>query len=418
MCERLYRKIKELECESNLYLSNNKALFESIYQLLREGVPSIPSACYVDDKVADRETNRYVLTKYIYDADDIIYKVEAHSKVTLEKETNLTGKLLDEEYLTDNEVEDIHKGDNYNVLDSVQIYVAHNHFEHVWNEHTMQYFLSCYHDEQNLKIHTHLLEKEEFGYDIQIELFEVPRTPEKMLLVASHLSKIREALQCGPFMHFFLSKTHVQENSFAKFIIRRNEVIYLLKKNDYVLVILSVHYVDMHDRCIVLGVCKNIHATTKSMDLHGHLDFSFYADFPAHLVTSELFVYEGGDDDGDEGDCRNYDPCRGGSGHADRGEAGEGGEGGGSNVANLANLADLAAPPDRGPPPRCSAQAQTTAPNVGFVAIKMDAKLFTGCKDFSELIHISSRVSHIIVSFRDFLNNAVVLYRMRRRRAI
>ncbi|CAG9475732.1 conserved Plasmodium protein, unknown function [Plasmodium vivax] len=391
MCERLYGKIKELECESNLYLSNNKALFESIHQLLREGVPSIPSACYVDDKVADRETNRYVLTKYIYDADDIIYKVEAHSKVTLEKQTSLTVKLLDEEYLTDNEVEDIYKGDNYNVLDSVQIYVAHSHFEHVWNEHTMEYFLSCYHDEQNLKIHTHLLEKEEFGYDIQIELFEVPRTPEKMLLVASHLSKIREALQCGPFMHFFLSKTHVQENSFAKFIIRRNEVIYVLKKNDYVLVILSVHYVDRHDRCIVLGVCKNIHATTKSMDLHGHLDFSFYADFPAHLVPSELFVYEGGEGDG-EGDRRNYDPCRGGSGHAGSGEAGEETAGGGANVA--------------------------APPNVGFVAIKMDAKLFDGCKDFSELIQISSRVSHIIVSFRDFLNNAVVLYRMRRRRAV
>ncbi|KJP86140.1 hypothetical protein AK88_04191 [Plasmodium fragile] len=402
MCERLYRKIKELECESNLYLSNNKVLFESIHQLLREGVPSIPSACYVDDKLADRETNRYVLTKYIYDADDIIYKVEAHSKVTLEKEANLTERLLDEEYLTDNEVEDMHKGDNYNVLDSVQIYVAHSHFEHIWNEHTMQYFLSCYHDEQNLKIHTHLLEKEEFGYDLQIELFEVPRTPEKMLLVASHLSKIREALQCGPCMHFFLSKTHVQENSFTKFIIRRNEVIYLLKKNDYVLVILSVHYVDMHDRCIVLGVCKNIHATTKSMDLHGHLDFSFYADFPAHLVPSELFVYEVGD----EGDSRNYDPCRGRSGDADGGEADDGGG------------ANLPAAPDPCRPPRCSSQAQTTIPNVGFVAIKMDAKLFAGCKDFSELIHISSRVSHIIVSFRDFLNNAVVLYRMRRRRAV
>ncbi|GAB68408.1 hypothetical protein PCYB_132820, partial [Plasmodium cynomolgi strain B] len=414
MSERLYRKIKELECESNLYLSNNKALFESIHQLLREGVPSIPSACYVDDKLADRETNRYVLTKYIYDADDIIYKVEAHSKVTLEKETNLTGKLLDEEYLTDNEVEDMHKGDNYNVLDSVQIYVAHSHFEHVWNEHTMQYFLSCYHDEQNLKIHTHLLEKEEFGYDIQIELFEVPRTPGKMLLVASHLSKIREALQCGPFMHFFLSKTHEQENSFAKFIIRRNEVIYLLKKNDYVLVVLSVHYVDRHDRCIALGVCKNIHATTKSMDLHGHLDFSFYADFPAHLVPSELFVYEGGvdgdeggegdeGDKGDKGDSSNYDPCRGGSAHMDKGEAGEGG---GAYLAAI-RVADSAAPPDPCSPPRRSGQAETTAPNVGFVAIKMDAKLFSGCKDFSELIQISSRVSHIIVSFRDFLNNAV-----------
>ncbi|ANQ10437.1 Uncharacterized protein PCOAH_00048370 [Plasmodium coatneyi] len=395
MCERLYRKIKELECESNLYLSNNKALFESILQLLREGVPSIPSACYVDDKVADRETNRYVLTKYIYDVDGIIYKVEAHSKVTLEKETNATVKLLDEEYLTVNEVEDIYKGDNYNVLDSVQIYVAHSHFEHVWNEHTMQYFLSCYHDEQNLKIHTHLLEKEEFGYDIQIELFEVPRTPEKMLLVASHLSKIREALLCGPFMHFFLSKTHVQENSFTKFIIRRNEVIYLLKKNDYVLVILSVHYVDRHDRCIVLGVCKNIHATTKSMDLHGHLDFSFYADFPAHLVPAELFVYAGADD----GDGSNYDPCGEVNGHAD-------------------SDAKLADPPDPCHPPRHSAHVESTAPNVGFVAIKMDAKLFSSCKDFSELIQISSRVSHIIVSFRDFLNNAVVLYRMRRRRAL
>ncbi|CAA9990318.1 conserved Plasmodium protein, unknown function [Plasmodium knowlesi strain H] len=395
MCERLYRKIKELECESNLYLSNNKALFESIHQLLREGVPSIPSACYVDDKVADRETNRYVLTKYIYDADGIIYKVEAHSKVTLEKETNATQKFLDEEYLTDNEVEDMYKEDQYNVLDSVQIYVAHSHFEHVWNEHTMQYFLSCYHDEQNLKIHTHILEKEEFGYDIQIELFEVPRTPEKMLLVANHLSKIREALQCGPFMHFFLSNIHVQENSFTKFIIRRNEVIYLLKKNDYVLVILSVHYVDKHDRCIVLGVCKSIHATTKSMDLHGHLDFSFYSDFPAHLVPSELFVYEGTDN----GDSCNYDTCMEGSDNTDSG-------------VNLDATSDPCYLPQR------SEQTQTTSPNVGFVAIKMDAKLFAGCKDFSELIQISSRVSHIIVSFRDFLNNAAVLYRMRRRRAV
>ncbi|CRH03847.1 conserved Plasmodium protein, unknown function [Plasmodium relictum] len=455
MCERLYKKIKSIECESNLYISNNKVLFETIYNLIREGVP-IPSAYYINDHIVDRETERYVLTKYIYDIDDIIYKVEAHSKIKLEKSVNLRVKYIEEEYLKDYEVENFYKEDKYNVLDSLQIYISHNHFEKIWNEFTIPYFLSCYHDEENFKIHTHILEKEEFGYDLQIELYEIPDNPIKTFLVANHLSKIREALQCGPLMHFFLTKTNTQENSFEKFIIRKNEVIFILKKNDYLLAVISIHYEDEYDKYIALGLCKNIHLTTKTMDLSGNLDCSFYTHFPSHLITSEFFVYENLDKDNyekekkdvlgkknsknikntrkfnedsfneedkekikneikekvfneekEEYDKKNLDKEKKCNNLAYEEEINreyicEDETGNISDNLNEVNKIDE--------------EKEMKVPNVGFISLRMDIQLFNNCKDFSELIQVSSRISHIIVSFRDFLNNSLVLYRIKQRR--
>ncbi|SOV83028.1 conserved Plasmodium protein, unknown function [Plasmodium sp. gorilla clade G3] len=495
MSERLYKKIKSMECESNLYISNNKVLFESIYNLINKGVP-VPSIYYTNNKIVDKETDRYVVTKYIYDVDDIIYKLEAHSKINLEKFINLKIKCLEEEYLKDNEVEDSYKDDKYNQLDSLQIYVSHTHFDYIWNEYTMQYFLSCYHDEDNLKIHTHILEKEEFGYDLQIELYEIPTNPMQAFQIASHLSKIREALQCGPLMHFFLTKTNITENIFEKFIIRKNEVIFILKKSDYLLVLISIHFVDSYDQFIILGLCKNIHLTNKSMDLSGNLDCSFYTDFPSHLITSEFFVYnyeddshnyeqvkrEGTEDNEDidmddknkvdidyknkvdiddknnvdmddkkniymddkkniymddkkniymddkkniyMDDKKNVDMER----MHNMNSSG--------NIINSANInveKNITNEEDNTSKKyhketwkdyinnsfdenKIDDGIKLKVPNIGFISLKMDIKLFNACKDFSELIQISSRISHIIVSFRDFLNNSLILHRIKTRR--
>ncbi|CRG95809.1 conserved Plasmodium protein, unknown function [Plasmodium gallinaceum] len=449
MCERLYKKIKSIECESNLYISNNKVLFETIYNLIKEGVP-IPSAYYINDHIVDKETERYVLTKYIYDVDDIIYKVEAHSKIKLEKSVNLRVKFIEKEYLKDYEVEDFYKEDKYNILDSLQIYVSHNHFEKIWNESTIPYFLSCYHDEENFKIHTHILEKDEFGYDLQIELYEIPDNPIKTFLVANHLSKIREALQCGPLMHFFLTKTNIQENSFEKFIIRKNEVIFILKKNDYLLAVISIHYEDEYDKYIVLGLCKNIHLTTKTMDLTGNLDCSFYTDFPSHLITPEFFVYNNLDRDNYEKE-KSYLSWSNNSSHIKNtykfnenhfkkedkekideqikekldNEEQEDNKNNTDTEKKCNNFIDKKKnnkeyicddkSGDISDNQICE-EKEMKVPNVGFISLRMDTQLFNNCRDFSELIQISSRISHIIVSFRDFLNNSLVLYRIKQRR--
>ncbi|KYN95902.1 hypothetical protein PGSY75_1430500 [Plasmodium gaboni] len=447
MSERLYKKIKSMECESNLYISNNKVLFESIYNLINNGVP-IPSIYYTNNKIVDKETDRYVVTKYIYDVDDIIYKLEAHSKINLEKSINLKIQCLEEEYLKDNEVEDSYKDDKYNQLDSLQIYVSHTHFDYIWNEYTMPYFLSCYHDEDNFKIHTHILEKEEFGYDLQIELYEIPTNPMQAFQIASHLSKIREALQCGPLMHFFLSKTNSTENIFEKFIIRKNEVIFILKKSDYLLVLISIHFVDSYDQFFILGLCKNIHLTNKSMDLSGNLDCSFYTDFPSHLITSEFFVYNY------EEDMHNYEQDK----NVDMDDNKNVDMDDNKNVdmddnknvdmekiynmnrsdniikpistnieKNIINEEDNSTKNDdketwKGyinnsfDENKIGEEIKLKVPNIGFISLKMDIKLFNGCKDFSELIQISSRISHIIVSFRDFLNNSLILHRIKTRR--
>ncbi|KAI4835717.1 hypothetical protein MKS88_004933 [Plasmodium brasilianum] len=438
MCERLYRKIKDSECGSNLYITNNKVLFDSVYKLIKEGVP-MPCGYYVNEKIVNRETDRYVLTKYIYDVDDIIYKVEAHSKVNLEKTTNLRVKCLEQSYLKDNEVEDLYKYDTYNQLDSIQIYVSHNNFSYIWNEYTMQYFLSCYHDEHNLKIHTHILEKEQYGYDLQIELYEIPNDPIKAFLVASHLSKIREALQCSPLMHFFLTRTNTSENAFEKIIIRKNEIIYLFKNCGHILVIISIHYEHTYDKCIVLGLCKNIHITTKTMDLCENLDCSFYTDFPSHLITSELFVYSNDNDKDNNSDMHNYGVERENQmiysiwtgkkeKHNQINTYKDVYQGEHTTTDTNAhyiekNLNDEKE--DKGKSKQANSNENVKAesnnklkiPNVGFISLKMDAKLFTSCKDFSELIQLSSRISHIVVSFREYLNNSLVLYRIKRRRA-
>ncbi|CZU00002.1 hypothetical protein PFAG_05378 [Plasmodium falciparum Santa Lucia] len=440
MSERLYKKIKSMECESNLYISNNKVLFESIYNLINKGVP-VPSIYYTNNKIVDKETDRYVVTKYIYDVDDIIYKLEAHSKINLEKFKNIKIKCLEEEYLKDNEVEDSYKDDKYNQLDSLQIYVSHTHFDYIWNEYTMQYFLSCYHDEDNLKIHTHILEKEEFGYDLQIELYEIPTNPMQAFQIASHLSKIREALQCGPLMHFFLTKTNITENIFEKFIIRKNEVIFILKKNDYLLVLISIHFVDSYDQFIILGLCKNIHLTNKSMDLSGNLDCSFYTDFPSHLITSEFFIYNYEDDmhnyeqnkregtedneDIDMDHNKNVDMERmhsmNSSGNIIINSSSINIE---KNITNEENIETKKYQKETWKDyinnsfdeNKIDDEIKLKVPNIGFISLKMDIKLFNACKDFSELIQISSRISHIIVSFRDFLKNSLILHRIKTRR--
>lgn len=466
MCERLYKKIKDVECESNLYISNNKVLFETIYNLINEGVP-IPSAYYINEKLIDKETKRYVLTKYIYDVDGIIYKVEAHTKMQLEKDMNLREQVMEEIYLKNGEVEDSYAEDKYNALDSLQIYVSHPNFDSIWNDSTMTYFINCYHDEHNYKILTHILEKEELGYDLQIELFEIPQNPVQTFLVANHLSKIREALQCGPLMHFLFTKTNISEDAFEKIKIRQNEIIYILKKRDYLLVVISIHYDDEYDKYLALGLCKNIHFTTKTMDLSGNLDCSFYADFPSHLITPDHFEYDkemdkdnyakekrclfkrrvvkegnknkqiekqpGNDEDMVEREEREkwgeweesskerkYDRDNSINSHS-------------SNSSDDSSISEKYEKEDetedkneneeekkgngdtRNETSETNEEEQKT-PNVGFMALKMDIKLFNNCKDFSELIQISSRTSNIIVSFRDFLNNSLVLYRIKQRR--
>lgn len=471
MCERLYRKIKDVECESNLYISNNKVLFETIYNLINEGVP-VPSAYYINEKLIDKETERYVLTKYIYDVDGIIYKVEAHTKMHLEKEINLREQVMEEIYLKNGEVEDSYAEDKYNALDSLQIYVFHPKFESIWNDSTMTYFINCYHDEHNYKILTHILEKEEFGYDLQIELFEIPRNPVQTFLVANHLSKIREALQCGPLMHFLFTKTNIQEDAFEKIKIRQNEIIYILKKRDYLLVVISIHYDDEYDKYLALGLCKNIHFTTKTMDLSGNLDCSFYADFPSHLITSEHFEYnkemdkdnyakekrylfkrpvmrEGNKNKKTEKQHGNLENKEGREerGEGEEGEDGEEGQkeskydrdnsiGSHSSSSSSSDESSVSGKYEKEEMTKDknenegakeenddmrrgnneTNEEEQKIPNVGFMALKMDVKLFNSCKDFSELIQISSRTSNIIVSFRDFLNNSLVLYRIKQRR--
>ncbi|SBS97507.1 conserved Plasmodium protein, unknown function, partial [Plasmodium ovale curtisi] len=367
MCDRLYNYIRGAELESNLCISNNRALFVSIYDLMREGVP-IPSSYYINEKIVDRETDRYIMTKYIYDIDDIIYKIEAHSKIKLKKENNIIIEYIEENYIQKNEIENIYIEDKYNKLDSIQIYISYNKFSDIWNLNTMQYFLNCYNDNNYFKIHTHILNKEESGYNLQIELYEIPTNPLKIFIIANHLSKIREALLCCPFMYFFLEKIKSCENIFEKMIIRKNEIIFTFKKNDYIIIIISIHYENIYDKFIILGLCKNIHTIMKTLDLSGNLDCSFYEDFPSHLIPLDLFVYNNNYID-------NYT----------------------FETTNGKN--------------------STKIPNVGFLSLKMDLHLFSNCNDFSELIKISSKVSHIIVSFRDFLNNALVLYRIKRRRA-
>ncbi|CDU84995.1 hypothetical protein YYC_03139 [Plasmodium yoelii 17X] len=399
MCEVLYKKIKETECESNLHVSNNKILFDWIYKVIKDGIP-VPSSYYSNEKIVDKETNRYVLTEYIYDADNIIYKVEAHTKIKLEKIVNARVKCLEEEYLINNEVEKLYLDDKYNELDSIQIYISYNNFSNVWNEDTMQYFIKCYND-NTFKTHIHILEKEEFGYDLQIELYEIPKNPIQSFLTSNHLSRIREALLSGPFMHFFLTKINLSENILQKFIIRKNEVIYITKIDSCILIIISIHYQDIYDKYIVLGLCKNIHLVTKTMDLSGNLDCTFYSNFPSHLISPDLFIYDANED------RDNYDAAvveRGKKeGNGENGENDENGKNGESdeNGKNGENEED-----DR-----------PKFPNVGFMSIKVDVKLFNNCKEFSELIKIASRISHIIVSFREFLNNSLVLYRIKQRRS-
>ncbi|CAD2093313.1 conserved Plasmodium protein, unknown function [Plasmodium vinckei brucechwatti] len=412
MCDVLYKKIKETECESNLHVSNNKVLFDWIYKVIKDGIP-VPSSYYSNEKIVDKETNRYVLTEYIYDADNIIYKVEAHTKIKLEKIINMRVKCVEEEYLINNEVEKLYLDDKYNELDSIQIYISYNNFSNVWNEHTMEYFVKCYND-NNFKTHIHILEKEEFGYDLQIELYEIPKDPIKSFLISNHLSRIREALLSGPFMHFFLTKINLSENIFQKFIIRKNEVIYITKIDDCVFIIISIHYQDIYDKYIVLGLCKNIHFVTKTMDLSGNLDCTFYSNFPSHLISSDLFVYN------ESEDRNNYDNI------IIEGDTKK-------NVETVENVENGETFEENGPPykqshtpsPACEDEEMhcyeendaSKIPNVGFISIKVDVKLFSNCKEFSELIKIASRVSHIIVSFREFLNNSLVLYRIKQRRS-
>ncbi|SCM04246.1 conserved Plasmodium protein, unknown function [Plasmodium chabaudi chabaudi] len=400
MCEVLYKKIKETECESNLHVSNNKVLFDWIYKVIKDGIP-VPSSYYSNEKIVDKETNRYVLTEYIYDADNIIYKVEAHTKIKLEKIINMRVKCVEEEYLINSEVEKLYLEDKYNELDSIQIYISYNNFSNVWNEHTMEYFIKCYSD-NNFKTHIHILEKEEFGYDLQIELYEIPKDPIKSFLISNHLSRIREALLSGPFMHFFLTKINLSENLFQKFIIRKNEVIYIAKIDDCVFIIISIHYQDIYDKYIVLGLCKNIHFVTKTMDLSGNLDCTFYSNFPSHLISSDLFVYNETEDRSNYGSHKSSEV----------------------NVENAENGEDAeenASPYKQShtPSATCEDEENDTPkiPNVGFISIKVDVKLFSNCKEFSELIKIASRISHIIVSFREFLNNSLVLYRIKQRRS-
>lgn len=490
MCERLYSKIKDIECESNLYISNNKVLFETIFNLINGGVP-VPSAYYINEKLIDKETKRYVLTKYIYDVDGIIYKVEAHTKMQLERAIKLRERIIEANYLRDGEVEDSYAEDKYNALDSLQIYVSHPNFENIWNDSTMTYFINCYHDEHNYKILTHILEKEELGYDLQIELFEIPQNPVQSFLVANHLSKIREALQCGPLMHFLFTKTNIPEDAFDKMRIRQNEIIYILKKSDYLVVVISIHYDDEFDKYIALGLCKNIHFTTKTMDLSGNLDCTFYADFPSHIITSEHFSYDKNIDKdnytkekrcsfkrlhwkkgakkSDKHERKNnqsdfskreeekqlqqhdtnmtehltenvteqqkkdthYENVRFGDPITDNSSSSSStssstssscGSSSGSDeyeretVMQGSNDASENMQNSNCDAPTGEEDEGDKAPNVGFMALKMDIKLFNGCKDFSELIQIASRTSNIIVSFRDFLNNALILYRINQRR--
>ncbi|SCM10520.1 conserved Plasmodium protein, unknown function [Plasmodium chabaudi adami] len=404
MCEVLYKKIKETECESNLHVSNNKVLFDWIYKVIKDGIP-VPSSYYSNEKIVDKETNRYVLTEYIYDADNIIYKVEAHTKIKLEKIINMRVKCVEEEYLINSEVEKLYLEDKYNELDSIQIYISYNNFSNVWNEHTMEYFIKCYSD-NNFKTHIHILEKEEFGYDLQIELYEIPKDPIKSFLISNHLSRIREALLSGPFMHFFLTKINLSENLFQKFIIRKNEVIYIAKIDDCVFIIISIHYQDIYDKYIVLGLCKNIHFVTKTMDLSGNLDCTFYSNFPSHLISSDLFIYN------ESEDRSNYGSIIIEEGIHKSSEV---------NVENGEDTEENASPYKQShtPSATCEDEENDTPkiPNVGFISIKVDVKLFSNCKEFSELIKIASRISHIIVSFREFLNNSLVLYRIKQRRS-
>ncbi|SCM02173.1 conserved Plasmodium protein, unknown function [Plasmodium chabaudi chabaudi] len=403
MCEVLYKKIKETECESNLHVSNNKVLFDWIYKVIKDGIP-VPSSYYSNEKIVDKETNRYVLTEYIYDADNIIYKVEAHTKIKLEKIINMRVKCVEEEYLINSEVEKLYLEDKYNELDSIQIYISYNNFSNVWNEHTMEYFIKCYSD-NNFKTHIHILEKEEFGYDLQIELYEIPKDPIKSFLISNHLSRIREALLSGPFMHFFLTKINLSENLFQKFIIRKNEVIYIAKIDDCVFIIISIHYQDIYDKYIVLGLCKNIHFVTKTMDLSGNLDCTFYSNFPSHLISSDLFVYN------ESEDRSNYGSHKSSEVNGENAEDAENGEGAEENASPYKQ--------SHTPSATCEDEENDTPkiPNVGFISIKVDVKLFSNCKEFSELIKIASRISHIIVSFREFLNNSLVLYRIKQRRS-
>lgn len=154
-------------------------------------------------------------------------------------------------------------------------------------------------------------------------------------------------------------------------------------------------------------LCKNIHFVTKTMDLSGNLDCTFYSNFPSHLISSDLFIYNKNEDK------NNYDTviieCDKKKENTDENVEENTEKNLGEYISTYKQLQTHSA--------TCEENDTSKFPNVGFISIKVDAKLFNNCKEFSELIKIASRISHIIVSFREFLNNSLVLYRIKQRRS-
>lgn len=192
---------------------------------------------------------------------------------------------------------------------------------------------------------------------------------------------------------------------------------------------------------LFLDCAKNIHLTNKSMDLSGNLDCSFYTDFPSHLITSEFFIYNYEDDmhnyeqnkregtedneDIDMDHNKNVDMERmhsmNSSGNIIINSSSINIE---KNITNEENIETKKYQKETWKDyinnsfdeNKIDDEIKLKVPNIGFISLKMDIKLFNACKDFSELIQISSRISHIIVSFRDFLKNSLILHRIKTRR--